>query len=267
MKVATLGQAGNPAIVMIPGMFCASAMPEMVAKHLEQDFYLILPTLDGHHREEPVYRSKEDDARKIVQWLQEHDVRELALLQGTSMGAEVALEVAQKIELPVGHCLFDGGPFFHFPFPIRALMAREFWRLRELAKERSEEEVADLLKDSWLGKKLGSGSHDSHRAVLDSLVDISQWVDRDSVRRIADTCYRCYLPAFDKEETRKFTFLYADKEPARKAERRLRKRYPDAEYLIVKGYGHCGYQMEQPEEYAALMRREAASARSAVSKP
>lgn len=46
---------------------------------------------------------------------------------------------------------------------------------------------------------------------------------------------------------------------ARKAERRLQKNYPEAEYLVMKGYGHCGFQMERPEEYAQLMSKEAFS--------
>lgn len=69
---------------------------------------------------------------------------------------------------------------------------------------------------------------------------------------------RCVF-AFDEDEIRKFTFLYSEKEPARKAERRLRKNYPEAEYLVMKGYGHCGFQMERPEEYAQLMSKEAFS--------
>lgn len=115
MKVKTLGNKDNPAILMIPGMFCTSDLPEAVAKYLQDDFYMILPTLDGHHKEEPVFYSKQDDGREILQWLYENGVKRLTLLQGTSMGAEVALEVARQIDMPVEHYLFDGGPFFHFP--------------------------------------------------------------------------------------------------------------------------------------------------------
>ncbi len=92
---------------MIPGMFCTAQMPERIGKYLQDDFFVILPTLDGHHVEEPVDHSKVDDGK--------------------------------------------------------------------------------------------------------------------SIRRIADTCYKCDLPPFDTEATRRFTFLYSENEPARKAEKRLRK--------------------------------------------
>lgn len=52
MKVRTLGKKENPAIVMIPGMFCTSEMSERTAEYLKDEFCMILPTLDGHHPEE-----------------------------------------------------------------------------------------------------------------------------------------------------------------------------------------------------------------------
>ena len=53
MKVKTLGSRKNPAILMIPGMFCTSDTPEKAARFLKKDYFIILPTLDGHHAEEP----------------------------------------------------------------------------------------------------------------------------------------------------------------------------------------------------------------------
>ncbi|MGN1022949.1 MAG: alpha/beta hydrolase, partial [Lachnospiraceae bacterium] len=249
MKVSTLGQRENPAIVMIPGMFCTSDMTAIVAKYLERDFYMILPTLDGHYREQPVYYAKQDDARELLNWLQENGVKELALLQGTSMGAEVALEAARQADLPIAHCLFDGGPFFYFPRFVRAFMAAKFWKFGDMVRGRSREEAMQSIRSSRLMAKMkrksgssGSGSSEFSGRMLDSIIEISQWIDRDSIRRIADTCYRCDLPSFDEDRVRRFTFLYSETELARKSEKRLRKKYPDAEYLIVQGYGHGGFQ-------------------------
>ena len=101
MIIRTLGNNENPVIIMIPGMFCTYEMPGIIAEYLKDDFCILLPTLDGHHKEEPIYHSKQEDARKIIEWLHENDIKRIALLQGTSMGAELALEVASKIDIPV----------------------------------------------------------------------------------------------------------------------------------------------------------------------
>lgn len=242
---------------MIPGMFCTAKMPERVAEYLTGDFYLILPTLDGHYREEPVYHSKQKDAEELISWLHENHVERLALLQGTSMGAEVALEVARQIDLPVNHFLFDGGPFFHFPPFVRALTAFKFQRFAGLLRGKSREEARNLILNSRFVVKLGGKALDSYPFVLDDMIEIARWIDKDSIRRIADTCYLCDLPSFPEDTIRRFTFLYAKTETARRAEKRLRPAYPSAEYLTIPDTGHGGFQLTKPEEYADLLRKEA----------
>ena len=253
MKVKTLGTRENPAVLMIPGMFCTGDMPEKVARFLEKDFFIILPTLDGHHAEEPVYHDKQTDGQKIVSWLHENRIGKLALLQGTSMGAEVALEAARQLDIPVDRYLFDGGPFFHFPRFFRALMAAKFMSYMKTVKGKEKDQaIRDLMKDPFV-KRLGGDSLDSYRDMMGWFCEVGQWIEKDSVRRIADTCYQCELPDFAPETAGRFVFLFSENEPARKSEKRLKKKYPEAVYQVAKGYGHGGFQAEDPEKYAAMM--------------
>ena len=254
MIVRTVGDKGKPAILMIPGMFCTYEMPGIIAEYLKDDYYIILPTLDGHHKEEPVYHSKQEDAAKIISWLHENGIEHLALLQGTSMGAEVALEVADKIDIPVESYLFDGGPFFHFPRFFRAFMAVKFMSFMKKTKGKEKDQAIQALMDDPFVRKLGGDSLEAYRGLMNGFCEVSQWIEKDSVRRISDTCYKCDLPDLDEEKIRRFTFLYSEKEPARQAEKRLRKKYPSAKYVIKQGYGHGGFQGEQPQQYSEFVR-------------
>lgn len=254
MKVKTLGNMQNPAILMIPGMFCTSDMPEIVGRYLQEDFFLILPTLDGHHKEEPVYHDMQTDGQKIVSWLEDNHISRLAMLQGTSMGAEVALEVAKQLALPVDTYLFDGGPFFHFPQFFRAIMAKKFMMFMAMVKGKDKDQaINDLMQDPFV-RRLGGNSLESYRDLMGGFCEVGQWIQRDSVRRISDTCYKCDLPDFPQETVKRFVFLFSENEPARKSEKRLRRRYPNATFLVAKGYGHGGFQGENPEKYADMMR-------------
>ena len=89
--------------------------------------------------------------------------------------------------------------------------------------------------------------------MMGGFCEVGQWIEKDSVRRIADTCYQCDLPDFAPETVRRFVFLFSENEPARKSEKRLKKKYPEAVYQAAKGYGHGGFQAEDPEKYAAMM--------------
>ena len=254
MKIKTIGNKSNPAILLIPGMFCTSEMPEIFARFLEDSYYSILPTLDGHHKEEPVYHSKEADAAGIVSWLHENGIESLALIQGTSMGAEVALEVAHQIDIPVKRYLFDGGPFFHFPRFFRAIMAKKFMMFMRMVKGKEKDQAINGLMQDPFVKKVGGGSLESYRGLMGGFCEVGQWIDKASVRRISDTCYKCDLPDFGSEIVRKFIFLFSENEPARKSEKRLRRKYPEAEFVIMSGYGHAGFQALEPEKYAEYIR-------------
>ena len=256
MKIDTLGNEKNPVILMIPGMFCTSEMTSKIGKYFEKDYYVILPTLDGHHKEETKYYSKQEDARKMIQWLHEHNIHEICLLQGTSMGAEVALEIAKELDIPVQHYLYDGGPFFYFPRFFRAIMAKKFMILINKASRCQSVEQAEetLLNDPFI-KKLGGDSLDSYKGLLKGFALIGQWIDSKSVKNISDTCYKCELPDLKEDILLKTTFLFSENEPARMSEKRLKKKYPNAHYYIAKGYGHGGFQIQNPEGYVEYIKK------------
>ena len=122
MIIRTLGNNENPVIIMIPGMFCTYEMPGIIAEYLKDDFCILLPTLDGHHKEEPIYHSKQ--------------------------------EVASKIDIPVDRFLFDGGPFFHFPGFYRAFMAKKFMSFMKTTKGKPKEQAIDaLMNDPFIKKQ------------------------------------------------------------------------------------------------------------------
>ena len=254
MIIKTVGDINNPVVIMIPGMFCTYEIPAIIAEYLKDDFFVLLPTLDGHHKEEPVYHSKQEDARKIIEWLHANNIKRIALLQGTSMGAEVAMEIARQIDIPVDKYLFDGGPFFHFPRFFRALMAGKFMSFMKKTKGKEKEIAIDNLMNDPFVKRLGGDSLGSYRGLMGGFCEVSQWIDKDSVRRISDTCYKCDLPDFSENTVKRFVFLYSEKEPARQAERRLKKKYPSAGFIVKQGFGHGGFQGEQPQLYSEFVR-------------
>lgn len=256
MKVETLGEKGNPVIIMIPGMFCTSEMTAIIGRYFEKDHYVILPTLDGHYKENPHYVSKQQDSSEMLEWLHNNDIHEIELLQGTSMGAEVALEIAADLDIPVKHYLYDGGPFFYFPRFVRAIMCKKFMVMVNKASACGSQEEAEkkLLNDPFV-KKLGGDSLESYHGMLAGFATIGQWIDKKSVRAISDTCYKCDLPDLSDEVIRKTTFLFSEKEPARQSEKRLKRRYPKADYYIAKGYGHGGFQIQDPDKYAEYIRK------------
>lgn len=48
MRFETMGDPARPAAVMIHGMFCSNSSCARFARFLQDEYYVILPTLDSH---------------------------------------------------------------------------------------------------------------------------------------------------------------------------------------------------------------------------
>lgn len=255
MIMHTLGSRGNPAVVMIHGMFCNADMVKSFARYLADDYYIIIPTLTGHYKQSESYAGASAEAQKIMQWLNENGIERLAMIQGTSMGAEIALELARQCTLPVEHYLFDGGPFFDFSKGMKTFMRRKFqWFADVCANKVPEEAAGEIMKNGFVRALIGKDA-DAYKEIIYIFCCAAKNASKETVRNVTETCYACSLPEFDKAMQSRFVFLFSQNEPARKSEKRLRKAYPQAEYIITGKLGHCGFQVKKPREYAEFIAR------------
>jgi len=254
MKFDVLGDKKNPAIILVHGMFCNAEAVKHFAKYMQDEYYVIIPTMSGHYEGSADYRSKEKEAEQMLTYLHENDIEELALVQGTSMGAEVALEFVRISDIPIRHCFFDGGPFFDFPKWFKGIMYRKFKSFVKICKGKTPDEAFDDLVKNRFIKWLIGKNIDSYRDMMTDFATVASNVTETTILNVVETCYACRLPEFPKKFQEKFIFFFAEKEPARKSEKRLRKVYPYATYEMVSGVGHGGYQASKPKDYAELLK-------------
>ncbi len=154
MKFDTLGSRENPAILMIHGMFCNADMVKRFAQYMQDDYYIILPTLSGHYEGSDDYESKEAEAKAILHYLHEQGITKLAMLQGTSTGAEVALEFARICDIEIQHYFYDGGPFFDFPRWFKSIMRKKFDGFVSLVNNKTTDEAREALMNNSFVKAL-----------------------------------------------------------------------------------------------------------------
>jgi len=255
MRMETKGCPEAPAMLFFPGMLCTAKSVWTFAQHMQTEGYYLLPTLSGHYADSPDYLSKEAEAEAILQWLEEHGITRLKLLQGTSMGAEVALEFYRQAQgrIQIDHCLFDGGPFFHFPWLFRRMMEGKFRQMAKLMQYDSAEEALAALRKIPVIRQIIGNDGEKYLPMLRTMLLEKHTISPATLHHVTETCYRYDLPAFGEADQRRMLFLYSDDEPAYKAKKRLLQAYPHAVYRDVQGLGHCGWQTSDPETYAAMV--------------
>lgn len=257
MRIETFGSPDKPAMLFIPGMFCTAQGVRIFAQHMKTEAFFVLPTLSGHYAGAPDYMSKEAEAEAILNWLKERGVTRLALLHGTSMGAEVAMEVLRQAQgsLTMERCLFDGGPFFHFPWWFRRVMEGKFRQMAKLMRYDSPEEALDAIAKIPVVNRIIGKDREKYVPTFRAMMTEKRTISPVTVRNVTETCYNFKLPAFDAAMQQRMFFLYSDDEPAHMAKKRLQRAYPEAKYKDMHGLGHCGWQTSDPEGYAAMLDR------------
>jgi len=259
MKFNTVGVKENPVIIMCNGSFTTGESLISFAEKLSDSYYVILPTYDGHTDDGTVFTTRIEQVRKIFQYLQSEGIQEVELVQGLSMGAEVALDLAAMMyssgNITLKHGMFDGGPFFHFNPLMRKIMQKKFLNLLNGLKGLNEEEAFEKVTKNPMIKWMMKGQDlSAYKGMIGGMSWISPCLTDESIRNESDACYTFDFPEVDEEEQKKYLFMWSDNEPAHSSEKSIRKHYPHAQYRSNGNLGHGGFFIKQPEEYEKLIR-------------
>ena len=121
MNFLTLGDPGNKTVLFFHAMGVTGESSLPVARYLEKDHFIILPTLSAYCPGETMI-SKEDETEQLIRWLEEHGISEIRLLVASSLGADFAMTFLSRWTGKVYKAFFDGGQFAHIGAMTRKIM-------------------------------------------------------------------------------------------------------------------------------------------------
>ncbi|MBR1591903.1 MAG: alpha/beta hydrolase [Ruminococcus sp.] len=250
MKIKLIGKRENPAVVLIHGVFCDYKSVMHFAEYLQDDFFLVLPTLDGHYPDSKDYTTAAKQARILSVALRRMGIEKIAMIHGTSMGAAVALEMAEVCDIPTDNYFFDAGTFFRLTGVYSNIMYKKFVILSHKFRNPN----ADELMQKRFVRRLCGGNTENYSDTISSVINTLDFMTENTVKNVFNTCFNCRLPHFDNETAEKFIFHFSDKEPVHRCRKRLKKRYPSAHFSDYPGRDYCGFQTNEPELYAQFLK-------------
>lgn len=255
MKFIFMGEKDNPVIVFIHGMFCNSDSNKHFVKYLKDNYCIIMPTLDGHCGDETIYTTKEEQAKKILEYIKNKGIKDIALLQGSSMGAQVALEMVNQSDIHIKNVFLDGGPFFKFPKLFRFIMYKKFVAMVKMIQKETDIKVIrnNIIHNKFLKLLIGKDTK-PYEELLSEMCIVCNSMKLESIKNIIETCYNCTLPEFHSDISNRITFFFGKEELAHMSKRRLIKKYPNSIFTDMEGFKHLGYQTRQPMEYAKILK-------------
>lgn len=253
VKFQTVGEPGKPLVIMLPGSFCQSVCLKYLYDKLKDDYRIILPEYNGHY-ENSTFTTRENEAKEIAEYLQGQNIKNVKMIYGQSMGAEIGLELFKQLQnrVDVEHCFFDGAPCIRLSRIYRKIMYRKFRLMISTVKKRGANRV---LKMKFL-KKFSNGDPENLRPIIEALSGTAAFLTDESVKNEAECCYTFDFPKFDDCVQEKINFFYANGEKAhRLCFDGVKKAYPAAKYTIIDDCGHLTYSIKKTDDYVRLIRK------------
>ena len=96
MTVIEFGKQNNDAVLLLHGGGLSWWNYQAVANLLEKDYHVILPVLDGHADSDAAFTTIEDNAAKLIAYIDAHFGGQVAILGGLSLGGQIALEMLSQ---------------------------------------------------------------------------------------------------------------------------------------------------------------------------
>jgi len=253
-----VGDKTKPVAVLLNGSFTSGKTLVPIAESISDMYYCIVPTYDGHHKDGGEFTTREAQVQKILDYLRGEGIHELALLQGVSMGAEVALDLAAAIyksdDMSVAKCIFDGGPYFSFNPVMRKIMQKKFLGFVHDFQHGTMDEIIERFSNNMMVKLLAKGDASPYFSMVEGIAVCAPYMTDQSVRNESDACYTFDYPKIPDDEQKKYLFIWSDNEPAYKSAKKMKKIYTAAKFDTVGNLGHCGFLTQKPELYIEFLK-------------
>ena len=241
MVFETFGTREKPAVLFFHAMGVTGASSEPVAKHLQDNYFCILPTSSVYCPGQR-YVSKEDEVRQVASFLASQGITRLALIVASSIGADLAMAFLTETKLPVDHVFFDGGQFAQIsrgtrrvmvPFLYLAIKSLDWSNGRTLKKILWCDD--DAIRPYFIaaGKALTYGN--LRRQIMDSL-------EQKPFPPLPDAQQKCCFFEFGSAEDH---FKYRDA---------VMNAYPSGNFPVFEGHNHMQYQIQNPAGFARMLQ-------------
>ena len=96
MTVEEFGKQNTDTILLLHGGGLSWWNYREVARLLEKDYHVILPVLDGHADSDASFTTIEDNAARLISYIDTHFGGKITVLGGLSLGGQVTLEMLSQ---------------------------------------------------------------------------------------------------------------------------------------------------------------------------
>ena len=238
MKVVEFGKQNQDVAVLLHGGGLSWWNYREAALHLSEDFHVVLPVLDGHGEEK--LTSIEDNAARIISYIDAHFGGRVAVLGGLSLGGQIALEMMTQ------------RPDICRSALIESALVKPSRLTRALIGPTFAVSYA-LIKQRWFARWQASYLGIPKALFEDYFRDTCAISKEDLIAFMQANCGYALKPI---ETTARVKIVAGSREQRNILEsaRMIHRAIPGSELEILPGLRHGDQSLNQPEHYARMVK-------------
>ena len=243
MNTVEFGREHTDVIVLLHGGGLSWWQYEEAALLLADRFRVVLPMLDGHAGSDAPFTTIEDNARRVIDYLDRHSGGHILLLGGCSLGAQIATGILSQRGDICDYAVLESA--LVGPMPVTAACTKPMLALSY-----------PLIRQRWFAR-LQFRSLGIKPALFEQYVrDTACITQRDMAAFLAaNAAYR--LPAALSGCRAQALILVGSRElpVMKRSARRLAAALPHSTLEVLPGLGHGAYSINHADQFARRLRQ------------
>ncbi len=240
MNFHTFGCSDNKAIVLIHGVLTPWQMWEYQIDKLKNDFYIIVPALDGHTEEDASeFENVQQEAALIENYIIKNCDSKVYAVCGISMGGVISGVIWKNNRIKIDKLIMDGAPFLKVPKFMVGIMVSNYLKIVHSSKKHDPKTLdgfkKNLLPEKYLPNYLAFIDKMSDETIINMVNSVCSDNYPDNVKSSADVLF--------------IHGTKANEMVAARVAKRLKKDYPQMKIICHKGLSHCENALFHPDKW------------------
>ena len=241
MQYVEYGAHNSQTVILLHGGGLSWWNYREVALLLADKYHVVLPILDGHADSDEPFTSIEDNAARLIAYIDEYHGGSVYALGGLSLGGQIAVEMlTQRSDI----CRFA---------LLESVLVKPSKLTHALIKPTFGMSYG-LIKQKWFAKMQAAYLGIPQTLFDDYYRDTCKISKEDMIAFLKANCAYSIKPAL-RDTQAKVHIVFGSKEQSsiRTSGKLLNRMIPDSTLEVLPGYRHGDLSLNHPEQYAQML--------------
>ena len=241
MRYVEYGNQNPETIILLHGGGLSWWNYRDAAQYLSEQYHVVLPILDGHADSDAPFTSIEDNAARIIAYIDQHFGGNVLAVGGLSLGGQIAVEMlAQRPDI----CRFA---------LLESTLVKPSRLIQALIKPTFGMSYG-LIKQKWFAKMQAAYLGIPQKLFDDYYRDTCKISKEDMIAFLQSNSAYSIKPAL-RDAQAKVHIVFGSKEQSsiRTSGKLLNRMIPDSTLESLPGYNHGDLSLNHPQAYAQIL--------------